>query len=1595
MADVTFTIGIKDDGTPVLRNIKREVEGMGTGAERAATRASGAFGAMQRSVQEASRSTQILANTLSGIGRTAGLLGVVGSAATLVLLLKDAVTAGIQYNAKLEQQSLGIASIVTATTNIVDAQGKTLQGIEKFNAAQEISAALMQQIQQDALKTTATSEQLVEAFQSAVGPLTAAGLSLDQSRDATLRIVQAAFALGIPMHQVAQEVRAIAEGSIDVNARVAKTLDITNEQVQSLKEQGKLYEFIVQKTEAFSVAGAKTEQSFSGLASSIADISAQILGLSTSTFFEELKSQMRGLLSLLTAIRDTFNDSGESGLEKQIQRVSRQLQNTREHINFINDHPLEFEGVQDNVIAVTTKRIADLEAQLKDLTVEWGLQESAASGAKGALETYTVIAQGAGAGAGTLAKEQEKLSESIVKQIASIKRHGETLNLSGAALADYAANEVLATIHSKDLAEQMRKAVLIDEAAKEKKEAVTKAEQAKTKAVRDAAREAKKLAKAEEDLREEEERNAEGILKIVDALDKDAATRAERLGQLQEEITQLEEEGRLLQAALGPRAALLKLEKEIALAREDRATASALAADGEKKLGAAEQANILKAGELRKKNIELADSNDKIAEAQKKALLTTNDLRDGFRDMIDALLKRDWKGALDVIERKGKELGARLIEGFVFGKGDVENKVLIPNFEEVFGQGNTLGGIISKAGNWLGQLFGREMSSGIQGSLAGGGGIFGGAGTGDSIGAGGIFGGAGNAGTAGGKAGSAYGDAFSYAAIAGMAIVAGKDFAKGKYGSGAGAIVGGAIGASFGPQGAALGAMVGKFLGSFLDPLFKHMPTKGTLIRKGVQAYLKEIGVSFAKEIDSADYFFEETKKLGSKMFGGDFLAASKQILTDKAGPEIAKQLQALGTAITAAQAIKLGKSLEQTGTTFGNMLLDNLGLDEIPAAIAEIVQKGDFTFANLTTKLTEVFQKNKIGVDFYKDTIQGAVDLFYGDLPEAIHASAIALKSFTDGAFDVKKFEENLEDATNVFNLVIQSFRDAIANSDTGTQAAELFGAQLKAGLEALAIEAYLTQFIDEKLFAGIDLGNGLDSSEIELLTARTKEARIAVESLRDAFAGTATNADTLVARIRDLQAAIQEIANERIEIRLQLLDDFASIGLGTALDAIAARIESIQDRITQIIGEGGGSRPLSELTDEDLTHLIRLQAELRNAILARYREEAAAIQAAAQAQIAAIREEYAAKRTAIQEAINRLQEQRAETQRLFQAQIDALQEQLRVAEAFRGVVESINDMIRAAVQSPQSPLDPQQQLGFLQREEAALRAKLVGATGAERVRLIQELAQILQQQLQFVDRNTVNGQQLFRDIIRELTVLRDEAAKEADKAADLQRQIAAATLAMDAALKSIDAQIAAQQKLLADLSAQEAAAIAAVEATAKAQLEALRKETAQQLLDLARKTDEAKVEQLRRLEAQLATAKEQLISAVGAEQATKLLAVGDQAHLVIQAQQLATLHSIDAHILDAFNQLNENSQNAVSMNTVGSTSLLAGSGEASKSGGPTGSVTITFAPVVNVTVEPGEEQRVKSDMDEIMRLAEQRFGRKLETDWAPKIRRIAEGGI
>ena len=250
------------------------------------------------------------------IARVRNTLISLGVATGVVALGKAAVGAVSSF----EDMQLSIASVVAATNTIKDSQGHILTGSTKINAAMTATSGVVKKLQTDALLTTATTGELVRAFQDAVGPASAVGFTLDQTRQLTVQIVQAAGALKMPMAQVGQEIRSILTGDIDQNARLAKTLGITKQNIEEWTKQGKLFEKVTAKFGDFSAAGEKAGRTFSGLVSSLQDVGEAVLRVIGEKATQALEASMGGLLDNLISVKN-----GVATLNPQLQAFAENV----------------------------------------------------------------------------------------------------------------------------------------------------------------------------------------------------------------------------------------------------------------------------------------------------------------------------------------------------------------------------------------------------------------------------------------------------------------------------------------------------------------------------------------------------------------------------------------------------------------------------------------------------------------------------------------------------------------------------------------------------------------------------------------------------------------------------------------------------------------------------------------------------------------------------------------------------------------------------------------------------------------------------------------------------------------------------------------------------------------------------------------------------------------------------------------------------------------------------------------------------------------------------------------------------------------------
>lgn len=232
---------------------------------------------------------------------------------------KSLVSTAIEFNKNLESARLGIAALITASGNVVDAQGQMVTTAEKFAWSQGEARRQVQLLRKDALATEATFTELMNIFQLGVTPGLTAGMDLDEIRTFTVRISQAASALQMPQRQLAEEIRSILQGTIRATStRIATALTITNRQVNQWRAMGTLGKELQERFEAFAVAGDKLKDTLGGLTGRVNDAFQQLVGEAGKGFYETIKQGLADTFELLVTVGEKgiiVNEDLKQGLE--------------------------------------------------------------------------------------------------------------------------------------------------------------------------------------------------------------------------------------------------------------------------------------------------------------------------------------------------------------------------------------------------------------------------------------------------------------------------------------------------------------------------------------------------------------------------------------------------------------------------------------------------------------------------------------------------------------------------------------------------------------------------------------------------------------------------------------------------------------------------------------------------------------------------------------------------------------------------------------------------------------------------------------------------------------------------------------------------------------------------------------------------------------------------------------------------------------------------------------------------------------------------------------------------------------------------------
>lgn len=243
-------------------------------------------------------SAVLLTAASSGALLLAVLTGLAGAALGLAKLVQE----GIRFNGAIERGKIGLASLTASTTDVTDAQGRAVEGMDAFRAASALAETEVKKIQKAAIDTAYEFEDILLTVNSAVAALGGTNVTLSETVSLVTILSRAASAINLEPSKFNTQVKQILSGATTVRTDLARvifpgqgTREI-NDQIKSLRESGKLYEVLTQKARIYQLTANDVANTFGALSSNVSDALSQFAADSTLTGFDRVKTILREII---------------------------------------------------------------------------------------------------------------------------------------------------------------------------------------------------------------------------------------------------------------------------------------------------------------------------------------------------------------------------------------------------------------------------------------------------------------------------------------------------------------------------------------------------------------------------------------------------------------------------------------------------------------------------------------------------------------------------------------------------------------------------------------------------------------------------------------------------------------------------------------------------------------------------------------------------------------------------------------------------------------------------------------------------------------------------------------------------------------------------------------------------------------------------------------------------------------------------------------------------------------------------------------------------------------------------------------------------
>jgi hypothetical protein len=242
----------------------------------------------------------------------AGLLGVLGNVGQefffltygvqqLAAVFSGPYEAFIGQNVKLQEILLATQSQIVATNKIFKNGIEITNATEGIKSLGETSKRTIDRIRTDSLALVGvTSQDLIQQLLPVVTRnLAQLGGQLGDVPGLVTSLGASLGTLGLPLYQASQELTSIATGTIDVNSQLAKSLNLTNAQVQLFKQQGRLIPELTARLQPFVEGNALAAQTIGGVFSNLQEVFQLVTQKSGESFLDPIVKRLGDVYKLV------------------------------------------------------------------------------------------------------------------------------------------------------------------------------------------------------------------------------------------------------------------------------------------------------------------------------------------------------------------------------------------------------------------------------------------------------------------------------------------------------------------------------------------------------------------------------------------------------------------------------------------------------------------------------------------------------------------------------------------------------------------------------------------------------------------------------------------------------------------------------------------------------------------------------------------------------------------------------------------------------------------------------------------------------------------------------------------------------------------------------------------------------------------------------------------------------------------------------------------------------------------------------------------------------------------------------------------------